>query len=267
MMDERPIAVFDSGAGGLTVAAEILRRLPGEDLLYLGDTARVPYGTRSVDTIIRYALECVRFLLRHDPKALVVACNTVSAIALEPIASICPVPVVDVVRPGARAAVDFTRSGRIGVVATEATVRSGAYRRRILELRPGAEVFESAAPLLVPIVEEGWPHEGPVVRGALDRYLEPLRRSGVDVIVLGCTHYPLLKPAFRAAAGEDVFLVDSAEETGEALSRALRERGWVRPAVRVPRRRFLVTDNPERFRDLAVRFLWDRKLAVEATRI
>ena len=262
-MDDRPIAVFDSGAGGLTVASEILRRLPGEDILYLGDTARVPYGTRSVDTIVRYALECVRFLLRHDPKALVVACNTVSAIALEPIAAICPVPIIDVVKPGARAAADFTRSGRIGVVATEATVRSGAYRRRILELRPGAEVFESPAPLLVPIAEEGWRLDGPVVAGALDRYLEPLRKARVDVIVLGCTHYPLLKPAFRAAAGDDVFLVDSAEETGEALSQALRQRGWVRPAVRVPRRRFLVTDNPERFQALGARFLWDRTLEVE----
>ncbi|MCU0723539.1 MAG: glutamate racemase, partial [Planctomycetes bacterium] len=204
-------------------------------------------------------------LLRRDPKALVIACNTVSAIALEPIVALSPVPVIDVVRPGARAAADFTRSGRVGVVATEATVRSQAYRRAILGLKPDAEVFQSAAPLLVPLAEEGWPPDGPVVRGALERYLGPLREARVDTVVLGCTHYPLLKPAFRAALDDDVFLVDSAEETGEALSRTLRERGWVRPAVKVPARRFLVTDNPERFRSLGARFLWDRTLEVEET--
>ncbi|MHC4601293.1 MAG: glutamate racemase [Planctomycetota bacterium] len=260
---EGPIAVFDSGVGGLTVAAEIMRRLPGETLLYFGDTAHVPYGSRPVETIVRYATEAVEFLLRHDPKALVVACNTVSAVALDALRPPEHVPVVDVVSPGAKAAVEFSRSGRIGVVATNATVRSGSYTRRIRERMPDAQVFESAGPLLVPITEEGWPLDHAVVKGALERYVRPLLDEAVDVIVLGCTHYPLLKPAFRDAVGDDVFIVDSAEETAGALTDLLRERGCVRPVLEKPRHRFLVSDHPEGFRAQGSRFLMDRSMTVE----
>jgi glutamate racemase len=266
MPDERPIAVFDSGVGGLTVAAEIMRRLPGEEILYFGDTAHVPYGSRPTETIIRYAESGVGYLLDADPKALVVACNTVSAVGLPALRPKCSVPLVDVVGPGARAAASFTRSGRIGVVATQATARSLSYTENILKERPDARVIESPAPLLAPIVEEGWPLDGPVVRGALARYLEPLLAEGVDVLVLGCTHYPLLKPAFREAAGEDVFIVDSAEETAGTLAELLRRRGWVRPAVRPPVHRFFVSDDPEGFRRLGARFLMAPSLRVELAR-
>jgi glutamate racemase len=263
MSVKSPIAVFDSGVGGLTVAAEIMRRLPGETLVYFGDTAHVPYGSRSVETIIRYATDALEFLLGHDPKAIVVACNTVSAVALDALLPKSPVPVIDVVSPGARAAVEFSRSGRIGVVATNATVRSGSYTLRIRERRPDAEVFESSGPLLVPIAEEGWPLDHAVVKGALERYVRPLLDEAVDVIVLGCTHYPLLKPAFRDAVGHDVFIVDSAEETAGALTDLLRERGCVRPVLEKPRHRFFVSDHPDGFRALGSRFLMDRSMTVE----
>ncbi|MHC5039423.1 MAG: glutamate racemase, partial [Planctomycetota bacterium] len=178
MSDDRPIAVFDSGVGGLTVAAEIMRRLPGETIFYFGDTAHVPYGARPVETIIRYARACVRFLLSHDPKALVVACNTVSAVALPALLSECSIPLLDVVSPGAKAACEFSRSGRIGVIATEATTRSQRYVDRIRERRPDAHIFPVSAPLLVPIVEEGWPLDHPVVTAALSHYLDPLLGEG-----------------------------------------------------------------------------------------
>ncbi len=262
MSDERPIAVFDSGAGGLTVASEIMRRLPGEEILYFGDTARVPYGSRSLEVITRYATEGVSFLLEADPKALVVACNTVSAVALPAVVAKSPVPVVDVVSPGARAAVGFSRAKRVGVIATEATVRSGRYGECIRALDPDACVFEAAAPLLVPIVEEGWPLDSPVVSGAVGAYLEDLLRHNVDVIVLGCTHYPLLKPAFREAAGDDLFIVDSAEETAGALADLLRSDGKVRVARGVPHHRFLVSDDPARFRKLGSRFLMHHRMDV-----
>jgi glutamate racemase len=260
---DSPIALFDSGVGGLTVTAEIMRRLPGENIVYLGDTAHVPYGSRPVDTIIRYAQQAVEFLSSLDPKALVVACNTVSAVALHAIRATCSVPVLDVIAPGARAAVEFTRSNRIGVVATKATVGSLSYTREILALSEEAEVFESAAPLLVPIAEEGWPLDHPVVKGALDRYLEPLLARRVDVIVLGCTHYPILKAGFRDAAGEDIFIVDSAEETAGALTDLLRREGRVRPVREKPVRRFMVSDDPEGFRRLGSRFLMNNSMRVE----
>jgi glutamate racemase len=263
MSDDRPIAVFDSGVGGLTVAAEIMRRLPGESIIYYGDTAHVPYGSRAPGTIKRYAQLCIDFLLGHDPKALVVACNTVSAVALPSLLPMYHLPVVDVVSPGARASVEFTRTGLVGVVATEATARSGSYGRAIRDLLPEARVFEQAAPLLVPIIEEGWPLDHPVVKAALETYMLPLREKGVDVIVLGCTHYPLLKPAFREAVGEGPFIVDSAEETAEHLSSLLRREGWIRVAGDKPEHRFFVSDDPERFRKLGTRFLMDPHMHVE----
>jgi glutamate racemase len=262
MKNQGPIGVFDSGIGGLSVVSELWRVLPGEDIVYFGDTARVPYGSKSPETITRFAREVLAFLLRFEPKIVVAACNTVSAVSVEAVRAACPVPVVDVVEPGARAAAETSRSGRIGVLATEATVGSGAYVRALGRLRPDARTLQRAAPLVVPLVEEGRRHDHPVVRTVLDEYLDPLRKEAVDVLVLGCTHYPVFKPAFQALMGEDVFLVDSAEQTALAVSQILRSDGRVKAVQQTPRHRFFVSDNPERFREIGTLFLLRRELEV-----
>src|SRR5256714_7577712 len=219
-MNNAPLGVFDSGIGGLTVARALFERLPRESVIYFGDTARVPYGPKSPETVRRYSGEILAYLLRRGVKAVVVACNTSTAHALGSLKEQSPVPVVGVIEPGARAAVAATKTGTIGVIGTAGAIASGAYERAIKALRPDARVHGQACPLFVPLVEEGWV-EHPAAELIAREYLEPLRRAKVDDLALGCTHYPLLKPLLARVMGSDVTLVDSAEETATAVAREL----------------------------------------------
>ena len=252
-----PLGVFDSGLGGLTVVREIVAALPDERVLYLGDTARVPYGTRSASTVVRYAQACARALVDRGVKALVVACNTVSAVALDVLRAELDLPVLGVIEPGGRAAVAASRTLRIGVLATTGTIASGAYPRAVLGVSTRAEVFAYAAPLLVPLCEEGW-IEGEVPRLAVRRYLEPLARADVEVIVLGCTHYPLLRDLIEAEARAllpNVRVVDSAHATAVELEALLTERGLRAPSGQLGGIELLVTDRPRLFQQATARFL------------
>ena len=223
-MSRQPIGVFDSGIGGLTVLKELLVRLPGESFIYFGDTARVPYGTKSAETVRRFSRENVHFLLERNVKMVVVACNTASSHALPMLEAEFDVPVVGVIEPGVRAAVEASTSHRIGVIGTAATVRSNAYPDKIVERLPGAVVISQACPLFVPLVEEGWV-DRPVTRMVAQEYLKVFEGTGIDTLVLGCTHYPLLKGVIGDVVGGDVVLVDSAVETAREVERVLRERG------------------------------------------
>jgi glutamate racemase len=258
MDTDAPIGIFDSGLGGLTVTRAIFDRLPQEHLLYLGDTARVPYGTRSPETILRYARGCAGHLTRRGIKLLVVACNTVSAVALEMLRVELDFPVLGVIEPGAAAAVAASRSGRIGVIATGGTVLSGAYPRAVASLESRAEVFARPAPLLVPLAEEGWT-TGEVPRLVIDRYMAELASFGVDTVVLGCTHYPLFRPLLderaRALCGPETRVVDSAEATARELACLLEERGLARKGQGPGDLTMYVTDMPGRFGEVAARFL------------
>lgn len=245
----RPIGIFDSGVGGLTVFREIARALPHEPLIYLGDSARVPYGTKSPATVVRYSLEAAQHLLSRDIKMLVVACNTATAAALPALKEKLRIPVIGVVEPGARAAVDRT-SGVIGVIATEGTVKSKAYTRAIKALDPDVEVIECAAPLFVPLAEEGWANTH-VAREVAEIYLEPLIDHGIDTLVLGCTHYPILRGTIERVVGAGVQIVDSAETTAQSVRDAL----GTSSGVGDPEYHFLVTDAEERFRRIAGEFL------------
>src|SRR4028119_1620796 len=220
MNPDLPIGIFDSGVGGLTVYRALHEQLPQERFVYLGDTARVPYGTKSLATVERYAVENARFLEAHGVKLLVVACNTASALALPAIRASVGVPVVGVIEPGAAAAVEASKGGRIGVSATEATVRSGAYSRAIRELAPEAEVSERACPLFVALAEEGWA-ESDVARKVAAEYLTELGGGRVDALVLGCTHYPILRRVIQETVGADVRLIDSGEATAKSVEDAL----------------------------------------------
>lgn len=259
MNRDAAIGVFDSGLGGLTVARAITEALPHEKLVYLGDTARVPYGTRSAETVIRYARSCARKLCEYDIKLLVVACNTVSAVALDMLRVELDMPVLGVIGPGARAGARATKNGRIGVIATAGTVRSGAYERAVATADSRAEVFAQPAPLLVPLVEEGW-LEGDVPTLAARRYLEKLVASEIDTLVLGCTHYPLLRDIIvtelHALAGTPVPVVDSAHATADELSTLLTDRALATRLVGEGGiNRLLVTDMPAQFGESAARFL------------
>ncbi len=253
-MPERAIGVFDSGVGGLTVLRELRSRVPEEPLVYLGDTARVPYGTKSALTVLRYAHEAARFLLDQRVKLLVVACNTASAVALDDLAERYQVPVIGVIEPGARRALEVTRNGRIGVVGTEGTIRSGAYERALLSGRSDVVVHTAACPLFVPLAEEGWAcHE--VARLTAREYLAPLLDAKIDTLVLGCTHYPLLRQTLQEVVGPDVQLVDSAQETAKAV--ACRLDGYQLLHRRTPAQppRYFVTDIPDRFERVGGAFL------------
>ncbi|MDA8090577.1 MAG: glutamate racemase [Nitrospiraceae bacterium] len=249
-----PIGVFDSGLGGLTVLREIISELPQESTIYLGDTARVPYGIRSPEVVTKYSFENMRFLLSKGIKMLVIACNTASAISLEALKRESPVPVIGVIRPGAKAALKATRNGRIGVTGTETTIKSGAYARVLESLSPGVKVFSKACPLFVPLVEEGWV-DNEVALLTAKNYLSGLAGDGIDTILLGCTHYPLLKKTIAAVMGESVTLIDSAKETAVEIRKLLEEKDFLRNASLGPEREFFVTDAPERFKKLGGRFL------------
>lgn len=250
------IGIFDSGVGGLTVLHAVLEALPNEHLIYLGDTGRTPYGSKSAEIITRYAIESADFLVERTLKLLVIACNTATATALEALRAHVPMPVIGVVDPGARAAVRATRNGRIGVIGTEAVIGSGAYSRALRTQDRTLELFTRACPLFVPLAEEGWT-EGPVARSVAETYLASLARSGIDTLILGCTHYPLLKPLIADVMGPSVTLVDSAEETAREVAARLLTDGVAR-TVGPGSTSFFVTDAPDRFVRIGQRFLGAR---------
>jgi glutamate racemase len=255
-----PIGVFDSGVGGLTVLRALVNRLPGEDFVYLGDTARLPYGTKSPASIRQYSLQAARQLHERGVKCLVVACNTASAIALDALTDeFDPVPVIGVLEPGAAAACQATRAGRIAVLATESTVRGGAYQAAITRRRPDAIVTARSCPLFVALAEEGWT-DGPIVEGVIHRYLDEIFVAGAaaahpDTLVLGCTHFPVLAPTLRKVLGPAVAIVDSAETTAASLADILARRGLLRHDQATGTVTLLATDGPERFARVGAVFL------------
>ncbi len=246
-----PIGIFDSGIGGLTVFREMRRQLPGEDLIYLGDTARVPYGTKSAETVTRYSQQNVRFLLQQGVKLVVVACNTASAFALEKLQKEFSIPIIGVIHAGVKRVLQASATQRIGIIGTEGTIRSESYTQEILRQAPSAQVFSQACPLFVPLVEEGW-QDTAVAQATAETYLAPLRGK-IDTLILGCTHYPLLKKVIGQVLGPEVQLIDSAEETAKEV------KGLVIPSQKTTSAadRFFVSDSTERFMKVAKVFLKD----------
>lgn len=262
---EAPIGIFDSGLGGLTVLREVERVLPAEDLIYVGDTARVPYGIKSAETVTRYSREICDFLLKQGVKAIVIACNTSSAVALETLRPHYGLPLLGVLEPGAAAAVAATQSQAIGVIGTEGTIKSGAYAQAIRRKLPQAEVVSRACPLFVPLVEEGWArHE--VTRQVAEVYLGEWRGNGIDTLILGCTHYPVLKPVIQEIL-PGVTLVDSAQATAKALQALLSEAGLLKASSNPGKRRYFTTDAPQKLSELAARFLGHELGPVELTNL
>jgi len=244
----RPIAVFDSGIGGLTLVKVLLDQAPATSIVYFGDTARLPYGSKSDATIIRQSLECLKFLLGFDPALVVVACNTASSIALPALVDAIDRPVVGVIDAAVTTALAVTKNRKIGILGTAATIRSGGYERRLLEHRTDLELFHQACPLFVPLVEEGWIDHA-VTRQVAEEYLEPILAQGVDTLILGCTHYPLLKPVLAEVAGPGVTLVDTGAETARDIATHLPQ------GIGTGSMRFFVSDVPSRFEINGVRFL------------
>lgn len=256
-MSDKPIGVFDSGVGGLTVLRALRERLPNEHFIYLGDTARLPYGTKSRDSVLRYSLQASQFLIRRDIKYLVIACNTASAVAVDELRELfAPVPVIGVVEPGALAGCAASGSGRIAVIATEGTVQGGAYQRAIAQIRPAASVVAKACSLFVSLAEEGWT-QGPIAEAVVRRYLDEMfiEHPDIDTLLLGCTHFPLLLNALRAVVNPAVTIVDSAATTAAALARdlAMRNLGAIRQSAATVS--LLATDSPQRFARVGSRFL------------
>ncbi len=253
-MDTRPIGVFDSGLGGLTVVRQLLAELPGEDIIYFGDTGRVPYGTRSADTISRYTTEDCRFLRRFDVKMIIAACGTASSVGAQVLNDL-PIPAIGVVSAAAEAAANATKTGRIGVLGTAATVRTDAFGNAIRKSRPDAQVFSQACPLFVSLVENGWitPNDEVTILTA-KRYLQPLIEADIDTLILGCTHFPLLSPILSAILGESVTLIDSGREAAIAARKLLDERDAL-SHDKDGRCRFFVSDQPDGFVNVAGMFL------------
>jgi glutamate racemase len=253
---ESAIGVFDSGIGGLTVLQKIIESLPKENTVYLGDTARAPYGTKSVETVLRYSFENTEFLVQKGVKAVVVACNTSTAIALTPLRDNVSIPVIGVIEPGVRRAIKITRNKKIGVIGTEATIQTGAYTRALKEADATVEVYSRPCPLFVPLVEEGWT-DNDVVEMTVKAYLGSLKQSGIDTLILGCTHYPLLKKAIRKFMGSGVRLVDSAEEIAREVETTLKKAVLTRRNGKGIHS-FFVTDAPDRFIKIGRRFLGEK---------
>ncbi len=251
---QNPIGVFDSGVGGLTVVRALMERLPFENIIYFGDTARVPYGVKSVETICRFAGEITDFLLKSRVKILIVACNTMAAVAIDVISGLSPVPVLNVIEAGASAAVPATRNKYIGVIGTPATISSNAYAKAIHQLDPAVRIYSQACALFVPLVEEGW-LDHPVTRLTAMEYLKPVTCRKIDTLVLGCTHYPLLKPLLQELVGSEISLVDSAEAMADRTARTLARMDLRNPLRTGPEYRFYVSDLPLRFQTIGERFL------------
>ncbi len=254
MSDQRPIGIFDSGVGGLTVVDKMQEILHSEDLIYFGDTARVPYGTKSKETITKFSVENVEFLMTHNVKLVIVACNTASSLSLEFLKRCFKVPVIGVIEPGAREAVSVTRNNRIGVIGTHATVSSGAYDKAIGKISPRYSVFTQACPLFVPLVEEGWADKD-LTRTVTKIYLKPLKEKSVDTLILGCTHYPILKRVLKKVMGKNVALVDSAREVANEAKDILEASGSLNASRERAEQRFFVSDEPGRFIKIGEKFL------------
>ncbi|MEI7590468.1 MAG: glutamate racemase [Deltaproteobacteria bacterium] len=251
---DHPIGIFDSGIGGLTVFRAVMERLPFENIIYFGDTARVPYGIKSEETIIAYATEIAQFLVKQKVKMLIIACNTMAAIARTQVEGVSPLPVLDVIDAGAKIAIEKTKTKRIGVIGTPATINSNAYARAICSYDADAHVFSQACPLFVPLVEEGWLNHQ-VTRITAEEYLKPLLAEHIDTLVLGCTHYPLLKPLLQEIVGNEVHLVDSAEAMADRTAEILAESFLSNNGQTKPEYNFFVTDVPHRFHAVGENFL------------
>lgn len=243
---EAPIGVFDSGVGGLTVAKEIMRQLPGESLVYFGDTARVPYGTKSKDTVCKYSKQIANFLLTKKVKAIVIACNTASALAREELEKMVEVPIIDVVKPGAKMAAESTKNNKIGVLGTQSTIKSGIYERYLHEINPEITVVSKACPLFVPLVEEGL-FEDRITEDVVGRYLHDMKEYEIDSLVLGCTHYPLLRGVIGREVGEEVKLVNPAYETAKSLKEMLKEKNLLASTGTEVKYDFYVSDGAAQF--------------------
>ncbi|MBI2094925.1 MAG: glutamate racemase [Candidatus Omnitrophica bacterium] len=266
-MKEKPIGIFDSGIGGLTVLRQVRREVPKEDIVYFGDTAHVPYGTKSKETITKFSVENVKFLQTFEVKAVVVACNTASSLSLDALKAMFSIPIIGVIEPGAKRALETTKNGRVGVIGTKATIHSGSYEACLKQLDPSVKVFSGACPLFVPLVEEGW-LDGPVVSKVAHVYLDQLKSFKIDTLILGCTHYPLLAETIQKTIGPRVRLVNSAEETArqtrvmlDRLGLSDRRKDQQVELQKMRRRKdqqsttFYVSDEPEQFRMLGERFL------------
>lgn len=247
------IGIFDSGIGGLTVAKAIEDLLPQEEVIYLGDTARVPYGNKSRETIARYCIENTHFLLKSGVKVIVVACNTASALALSDLQEQSPVPVLGVIEPGALAAIQKTKNNEVGIIGTESTIRSGSYTKALQKLKADIRVWGTACPLFVPLAEEGWT-EGEITEKTAQKYLSTFLKSSIDTLILGCTHYPLLKSVIAKTLPQ-VALVDSAEETARALKKLLEDKNLLKTNAQNGTHHYFVTDSPDRFRQAGRNFL------------
>ena len=266
-MDVRPIGVFDSGIGGLTVVKEIMEVLPNEDIVYFGDTARVPYGTKSKETVIKYAFQCIRFLLEKNVKAIVIACNTASAAALDVVQQSFDIPIIGVVEPGAVTACRVTETKKIGIIGTEGTVSSGAYERAIYNIDNNVKMILRACPLFVPIAEEGW-QDTDIARLTAERYLSDLKDSGIDALVMACTHYPLLEQTIKEVMGEEIRLVNPAYETAKVLERMINSNGLKNDKPHETVYKYYVSDNPVKFKKVGQNFLnkpvgWVEKVDIE----
>lgn len=250
----RPIGIFDSGIGGLTVAKSIFEMLPSENVIYLGDTARLPYGTKSKETVILYSIECLKFLLSKKVKIIVVACNTASSVAVNFLQKITKIPVIGVIVPGAMASIEKTKNNKIGVIGTLGTVKSNAYKKQIRKLSSDVEVHSQACSLFVQLAEDGWTDNRIAILTA-DEYLKNLKKKGIDTLILGCTHYPILKRTINKVLNNKVKLIDSGEETAKEVKRIMEERHLLNPQKKKGYQKFFVTDFPNNFKVISERFL------------
>jgi glutamate racemase len=254
MSDHRPIGVFDSGVGGLTVVDQLQAILPKETIVYFGDTARVPYGTKSKETVTKFSVENVEFLMKHDVKMIVVACNTVSSLSLDFLKRCFRVPIIGVIEPGAKAALSITRNNKVGVIGTAATISSGAYERTIKKLNTQISCYCQSCSLFVPLVEEGWLDKD-VTKEVAETYLAGLKKKGIDTLILGCTHYPLLKDVLNKVMGHKVVLIDSAKEVAKCTKEVLDVNGLLNNSTAKPKHKFFVSDEPDKFARSGAKFL------------
>lgn len=264
MSDSRPIGIFDSGVGGLTVAGEVQKLLPREAIIYFGDTARVPYGTKSKETVTRFSVENVEFLMTHNVKLVIVACNTASSLSLDFLKRCFKVPVIGVIEPGAKAAVGVTRTNRVGVIGTQATVSSGSYERAIKKISARVSVFAASCPLFVPLVEEGWA-DRKVAQTIASEYLAGLKKKNIDTLILGCTHYPLMKGVIETIMTKKVMLVDSAREVAREARDVLDSCGLLNESPGRQDHKFFSSDEPARFVKLGEKFLRKRITCAKKT--
>ena len=262
MNDQRPIGIFDSGVGGLTVFSEVEKALPREEIVYFGDTARVPYGTKSKETVTRFSVENIEFLMKHNVKLVLVACNTASSLSLGFLKRCFRVPIIGVIEPGAKMAVNSTRNNKIGVIGTSATISSGAYERAIKKISSRMSVFSRSCPLFVPLVEEGW-NAGFIAGKIASVYLGALKNKNIDTLILGCTHYPLLKSVIRKVMGDKISLVDSAQGVAKEAKSILAASGLMNETPGRKKHKFFVSDEPEHFMRLSERFLRRRTKCVK----